>query len=268
MTQETMSEPANTGKNYGVLYITAGKRYIDAAIRSAHTVRQHSPSLKIHLFANWREYGYDFDKNIYPFTSIGEIDHPHRRSKVDFLPLTPFERTLYLDSDTAIVEDITGMFDLLDRFDIALCHGMRRNFPARLATWNIEISKAFPQYNGGVILYRGTPEVIRFMESWRDAYYANLDRFQMDQRTLRELLWLSDLRMAVLPPEYNVRYIKYHYLWSKQEATSKILHLQKFHITRGEKILRWLDPKLGGLITKLGMFKKLDERARMHRRKP
>ena len=106
------------------------------------------------------------------------------------------------------------------------------------------------------------------MESWRDAYYANLDRFQMDQRTLRELLWLSDLRMAVLPPEYNVRYIKYHYLWSKQEATSKILHLQKFHITRAEKILRWLDPKLGGLITKLGLFKKQDERARMHRRKP
>lgn len=254
-------------KKQGVLFITAGKRYIDSAIRSAHTIRKHSPELGIHLYANWDEYTFDFANNPYPFDSVSQIDNPHRRSKIDFLPETPFEKTLYLDSDTAITADITEMFDLLDRFDLAICHAMRRNFPLRLMKWNLDLPLAFPQFNGGVILYRTTPNVLDFMRKWRDAYYENIETFQQDQRTLRELLWLSDLRMTVLPPEYNVRYIKYHYLWSKTEAESKIFHLQKFHITWHEKLLRGWDKKLGGIFSKLGIFTQPDEKARMRRRK-
>ena len=77
-------------------------------------------------------------------------------------------------------------------------------------------------------MYRNTQEVIQFLEDW--SHYFKEAGFEQDQMTLRELLWLSDLRMATLPPEYNVRYIKYHYLWSKSEATTKIFHLQRFHI--------------------------------------
>jgi hypothetical protein len=34
-----------------------------------------------------------------PFTSVEAIDHPHRRSKVDYLSRTPLDRTSYLDTN-------------------------------------------------------------------------------------------------------------------------------------------------------------------------
>ncbi|HET6845203.1 MAG TPA: hypothetical protein VFH29_00120 [Anaerolineales bacterium] len=213
----------------GVLYIASGEKYIRAAMRSARSLGHHCPDLPTHLYADWKNYaGFDFERDPSPFTSVGMIQSPHRRSKLDYLTQSPFARTLYLDSDTLIAADIRGMFSLLDRFDLALAHAHRRNDRPHLAPWRTELPAAFPQYNGGVVLYRSTPEVVRFLSSWRDAFTAA--GFLQDQISLRELLWLSDLRIATLPPEYNVRYIKYRWIWSRSEATPQIYHLRRLHV--------------------------------------
>lgn len=213
----------------GVLYIASGEKYIRAAMRSALSVRRHCPDLLIHLYADWTGHpGFDFGRDPSPFTSVGTIEAPHRRSKVDYLPRTPFDRTLYLDTDTRLNADIRGMFQVLDRFDLALAQSHKRGDMPQLAKWRIEVPQAFPQSNAGVMLYRRTPEVIRFLEDWRDSFHAA--GFDKDQRTLRELLWLSDLRIAALPPEYNVRYLKYHLAWSSNEAVTKIFHLRTYHL--------------------------------------
>ncbi len=161
------------------------------------------------------------------FDEIDPISEPHRRSKLDYLPRTPFEWTLYLDSDTLVTADVRGAFRLLERFDLALCHAHWRNNPSFSAAWKTELPAAFPQFNSGVILYRRSPQVLALLEDWRREY--RLAGFQEDQRTLRELLWDSDLRIATLPPEYNVRFLKYPILWSRVEARTKILHLQLYH---------------------------------------
>jgi hypothetical protein len=222
----------------GILYIASGAKYIRAAIRSARTVQQYCPGLHIHLYSDWPRYDFRFDTSPFPFTSVGAIDGPHRRSKVDYLPRTPFDRTLYLDTDTALNADIRGVFRLLDRFDIALNHAHRRNTQARLKPWRLDLPSAFPQYNGGVILFRRTPAVIGFLDQWREHFHEA--GFQQDQMTLRELLWLSDLRMATLPPEYNVRFVKYHFLWAKDEAATKIFHLRRYHEGPFWFVKKWL----------------------------
>ncbi len=99
------------------------------------------------------------------------------------------------------------MFGILERFDIALAHGHQRHGTRQEIVWRQPIPQGFPQLNGGVILYRTSDDVKAFLESWREAYHTA--GFKWDQITLRELLWLSDLRLYVLPPEYNVRYKKY-----------------------------------------------------------
>ena len=208
----------------GVLYIAAGKQFIRAAIRSAASVRKHSPDLPIHLFANWRAWSYDFATDPAPFTSVGEIDAPHYRSKVDYSIHTPFERTLYLDADTRLVSDIRPVFDLLDRFDLALAHAPNR--VTRLTTWRTPLPRAFPQFNAGVFLYKNTPAVMALLQAWVESFHSA--GFRSDQVTLRELLWLSDLRIATLPPEYNLRYGKYRWLWGRREARPVILHLTRF----------------------------------------
>ncbi len=184
--------------------------------------------MSIHLFSDQKNYkDISFENGLSPFTSTGDINSPHRRSKVDYLPLTPFDQTLYLDTDTQVNADIREMFRILEQFDIALNHAHRRSSLYPPPTWRLDLPQAFPQYNSGVVLFNNTRNVLDFIEEWKVRYHEA--GFRQDQITLRELLWLSDLRIATLPPEYNVRYIKYHYLWSKSEAATKIFHLQRLN---------------------------------------
>ncbi len=233
----------------GILYIATGKKYIKAAVNSAKSVLRFCPQIPTHLFANWKECGFNFEKSPYPFASVDVVANPHRRSKIDYLTSTPFERTLYLDTDTAVNTDVQDLFRILDRFDVALCHAHRRNEFVRTRNWRLDLPNAFPQYNSGVFLFRKMPEVILFLESWKESFKEA--GFPQDQVTLRELLWSSDLRLATLPPEYNVRFMKYTFLWNKSEATPKIYHLRRFHDGRlwffkawGKKLLRPLVKKL------------------------
>lgn len=222
----------------GILYIATGSKYIKAAIHSAQSARKFCPGLPIHLYANYRDYDFQFDQSPHPFTSVGEVKNPHRRSKVDYIAQTPFERTLYLDTDTELNADISQVFKILDRFDLAACHTPHRNSSKGKQIWHFEIPDAFPEFNSGVFLYKKSPAVLKFLEDWKTGFHDA--GFMKDQVTLRELLWASDLRIATLPPEYNIRYMKYHYIWEKKEATSKIFHLRRFHHGRFSKITRLL----------------------------
>jgi hypothetical protein len=251
-----MSKPPNSG----VLYIAAGEKYIRAAIHSARSVRKYCPELPIHLFADWQNYAFRFDQSPDPFTSINTIQNPHRRSKVDYLAQSPYEKTLYLDSDTALNANISDMFMILDRFDIAMCHAHWRRSSVTTRTWQKELPEAFPQFNTGVILYKRSIKTLDFFQAWRDNFIAA--GLPQDQITLRETLYLSELRIATLPPEYNVRFLKYHLLWSKSEAQTKIFHLQMYHDGPfwffknwskiiGRKILSWFGSNPGDLKRKI-----------------
>lgn len=208
-----------------MLYVATGRKYIQAAIRSAETVRQYAPGLPIHLYADWPQHGFTFDVSASPFTTVAPIDHPHPRSKVDYLAKTPFGRTLYLDTDTALTDDVRDVFALLDRFDMAMAHAHRRDRGHE--RFRTTVPPAYPQFNSGVMLFRRSPKVLALFEEWSRAYKAAGVR--QDQPTLREILWECDLRVATLAPEYNVRFLKYHLLWYPNEARTRILHHPRFH---------------------------------------
>ena len=213
---------------FGILYITYGKKYVEAALRSAWTARAKNPDVPIHLFvdAPSRD-ALGLAKDPGPFTSIGIIENPHRRSKVDCMSKTPYERTLYLDSDTSVAQNISEIFGVLERFDLAAVHAMHRNSSMGNEHWKEQLPRAFPQFNTGVILYRNSPAVLAMLEQWGKAFAESGHRH--DQPTFRELVWQSDIRSIALPPEYNVRYIKYKYIWSQAEAVPMIYHLKEYH---------------------------------------
>jgi len=206
----------------GVLYICTLPSFTAAGVESARSVRKHSPDLLIDIYTDSPEVLPDglFDR-------VNPISDPHRRSKVDYMNKTRFQRTLYLDTDTRVVSDILEMFELLDRFDMALAHAHARNRKFVSETWRNAIPCSFPQLNSGVMLYRRTPEVQQLLSDWQQAYHSA--GFKKDQTTLRELLWLSDLRLHVLPPEYNIRYPKYLKVWAEKEAVPRIQHFATYH---------------------------------------
>lgn len=212
----------------GVVFIASGAAYIRDACDAARSVRESNPRLAVDLFC---------DSSVAVpeglFERVHPIENPHRRSKVDCLPKSRFDRTLYLDSDTRVVADLTSLFKVLDRFDFAAAHAHARNRSQTNTVWRHEIPDAFPQLNGGVLLFRKCNVVQRLLEDWA-ASFSDAG-FAKDQVTLRELVWLSDVRLFVLPPEYNIRYPKYLKVWDEDEVQPKILHFKTFGSSRGAK---------------------------------
>jgi len=210
----------------GILYIATGQKYARAALRSAASVARVADGLPCHLFTD--EVGLRLAEALsLPNTTSGLIESPHRRSKIDYLKASPFEKTLYLDSDTLVVGEIRDTFTLLDRFDLALAHAHARNRMATNARWRTGVPRSFPQFNGGVIAYRKCGNVEEFLDAWQHAYHTA--GFRKDQVTLRELLWESELAIATLPPEYNIRYVRQLIAWRRKEAVPRVLHLAALH---------------------------------------
>ena len=107
-------------KSRGVLYIASGYEHIKAALLSAQSVRDTNPNLPIHLFADYQQQNIQLDAEPGPLTSWENISDPHRRSKVDYISRTPFEQTMYLDTDTRVLCDLEDVFCLLENFDVAM----------------------------------------------------------------------------------------------------------------------------------------------------
>lgn len=207
----------------GVVYVATGEGYVEAARLSALSLRRDNPELPVVLFSD-RPIEARGEAN--PFSAVHPVPNPHRRSKVDYMSHSPFERTLYLDADIRVFADLSEIFGLLDRFDVALAHAHARNRRGTNTRWRVAVPRAFPQFNSGVFAWRRSETTDAFLRDWHDAFHTS--GFRKDQVTLRELLWLSELRIATLPPEYNVRYPKYLWVWRRDEARPKILHMSWF----------------------------------------
>lgn len=206
----------------GAIYVATGGDYLDLTLDAAASLRAAAPGLAIDLFTDMPEAA----ERAGLFDRVHLIANPHPRSKLDCLPRSRFARTLFLDSDTRVLRDITEAFDLLERFDLALAHDVRRTMPLVREGWREVTPYAFPQHNSGVMFYRRSPAMHAFLEAWRTAYAAcGVGR---DQVTLKDLLWSSDLRFYVLPPEFNLRRVTELDAWEPLDALPSILHSHIF----------------------------------------
>jgi Nucleotide-diphospho-sugar transferase len=215
-----------TPEGRGVIYVATGAAHVEAARQSAASVRASNPGLTLALFT-------DATGGLPEFDRIETVADPHMRSKVDTLWRTPFAETLYLDTDTRVAGDLAPAFRLLERFDLAAAHVPRWYLPGYRRQWRHEVPTAFPQHDGGVIFFRCVPKVIAFLKEWQAAYHAA--GFEADQVTFRDLLWSSDLRLAVLPAEYNTRRVRPFAGWLSDRPDPVVLHLRRFHPTKRSK---------------------------------
>lgn len=178
-------------KSIGVIYVATGDKYIAEACNSASSLKKQMPDIKITLFTD-----HNFD-NVH-FENIIIIPQPHYnyRDKIVYMSQSPYDYTLFLDTDTYICNDFREIFTLLDRFDIAVAYT-----PQRAGKFK-DVPESFQMMNTGVILYRKTPEIIEFFNEWLKLH-KNKDP---DQPTFREAIYKSLLRLAILTPEYNYRF--------------------------------------------------------------
>ena len=247
----------------GVIFATTGKNYTELAERAAQSVRDSCPGLDIDLFT-------DQPADMPVFNRIHHLEDPWHRSKMDAMISSRFDKTLYLDADLLVIADIRDLFEVLDRFDMAMAHDPIRNGERCHTIWRKPLPNAVPQFNGGVVAFRHSPEVIDLIRSWSKVVREN--DFQKDQPVLRELVWDSNLRIATLPQEYNLMRFKDLHLWRTHHSAPRIIHSPQFHkhFTKNKTRLDTVEDLLGPVIaSKLPVLLSADRSlARMAGREP
>ncbi|HEV7806286.1 MAG TPA: hypothetical protein VGO80_10725 [Solirubrobacteraceae bacterium] len=199
----------------GILYVATGERHQEETRRSASSFKVTMPDVPVAIFTDdppaARAAGC--------FDIVRELSDC-RHSYVDKLrPLvdSPFERTLFLDTDTYSAAPCYEVFDLLDRFDLAIAHApLRAHFHHPLSC-----PISFPELNTGVIAYRNTRAFRALVANWIEIFASQPD-LEYDQPAFREALYVSDLRFAVLTSEYNLRACFPYFLGGNVEV--KIIH--------------------------------------------
>lgn len=194
----------NTKKpTQGVLYIATGETYIQEAIHSAKSVKKNNPDLSITVITNKPVQADPLDK------VIVDSDMGHRYGVLE-PGISPYDQTLFLDSDTYVCENLSGIFDLLNEFDLAVTHSPGRpELDNRHNHFlNGKIPDSFPLYNSGVIIYNDNKQVGDTFKTWSQLYnqYKNQEGIEMNQPSFRAALYMSDADIVTLHDEYNCRF--------------------------------------------------------------
>ena len=193
----------------GVVYVATGKRYVEEAIASAVSCREHMPQLPIHLFT-------DVPTEHKAFSSVKVISNVMHNAADKILPLidSSFAQTIFLDTDTQICGEFFELFELLDRFDLAVTHAPWRSaYPTsrRLVPpeEQCRIPASFPEFNTGLIAFRKSTVTEQLFRDWHMRHMCSVKRGEKpphDQPAFRAAMYESACRFFVLTPEYNCRF--------------------------------------------------------------
>ena len=195
----------------GVIYVATGPAYVAEALVSAASVKRHMPDLPITLYTDRSVTSPHVDE-------VVRFDADGYFSRIPRLASSPYERRLFLDSDTYVcARELTHRLTCWTAFDIAVAHA-----PLRAIYEVAGVPDGFPEYNAGVILFRPSPKVQAVFAAWAAnvrrisgagpaagvRWVCPVDRriWSHDQGALRQALYGSNLRIATLPPEYNCRF--------------------------------------------------------------
>ena len=111
---------------------------------------------------------------------------------------SPYERTLFLDSDTYFVDNCRPLFRLLDYYELCLPKTGEYGNPYRKGGREVF---GYSSYNSGVILFRKSASTETLFTEWWEAFETG--DFWGDQRALTYVLLESDVTPYVLPNNLN-----------------------------------------------------------------
>lgn len=225
---------------FGFVYVATGDKYRQEAAASAATLRTTTPQARICLVTD-RATGPVFWDDLIVF------DRPRFtfRDKLE-MRRCPYERFVFLDTDTVVTDDLNCLDAMLGRFDF-IGHQLFEGHDIVLP----EIPDAFPEFNSGVLGFRRGPVAEKLFDRWEanfarffaentsEAYhYSNVS----DQKSLRVSLWESDARIGVLGPEYN--FVPHHVNFAC--ASVRILHTRQ--AAAGSELISRLNQRLSNRV--------------------
>jgi hypothetical protein len=214
----------------GILYIAYGENFIKEALLSAQSVKQAMPDIDITMFA-------DRDVESPHIDNLKIITVSHLRSKIDYMDESPYDYTVFLDTDTIVDHDISDMFEMLDVFDVVICHDLarkRKKYTTTIPEYGAA-PYAFSEVNTGVMGYKKSVQANRLFARWKEYFYRYFHISPWDQPSFRASLWegcKEGLKLYILPVEYNIRskanrekQRKFHHEFGDDHLKPRIYHM-------------------------------------------
>src|SRR5690349_16706482 len=130
----------------GALFVATGEKHYKEAISSVQSLKKQMPALNIVL---WTEQERKDSSNLFSKIYILKKIEYSFADKIAPLLCSPFEKTIFLDTDTHICQPLYDLFELLDHWDFAAAHA-----PMRITWPQPDIPDSFPEVNSGVIAWR------------------------------------------------------------------------------------------------------------------
>ena len=179
----------------GLIYVAWGDFFVQEAAKSALSAKRHGGYSCVLVTDGDQE-------NIEPFDFV--INTPFQKSYRDKIKMqmSPFEKTIFLDSDTFVADSLDPLFQLLDRFDVffqAATGGIHYTIEGVPVT-------AFPEPSAGIIGFRKSEAVEQFFDCWTTSYdqmAAALGNGAWDQRSMRQALWETDVRITYIQHDWQ-----------------------------------------------------------------
>lgn len=220
----------------GMLYIATSEPYLGEAAQSARSVREHHPDMPITLAA---PAGIDPPAVFDGVVSIDDPEHGFGASTLTPTPAhLPYDRTLFLDTDTYVTGSLDPVFELLESHDLAAVQDPTRTGTAG-HSHDHDVPETFPQYNTGVLAYRECDAVRDLFARWNDLYRSVEGvKNDLNQPTFRMALYESNVRLATMPPEYNFRIGVYANSVLYACGPVRILHGRSMHWDRPDAAAR------------------------------
>ncbi len=156
-----------TSMKRGIIYLASGGRsYLGELLTSFHSLRRYEPDLPVTVFSRFEVPKGLAHCDARPITSV---EHP-LKLKVLTLKESPYEETLFLDTDTTVRGPLQPVFGQLGSHDFAAANSHE-------ADWSVQpprfVALVKPRdYNTGVLLYRKSEPMLRFLGKWEAAVMA------------------------------------------------------------------------------------------------
>ena len=206
--------------DFGIVFAATGTTYRNLARRAARNVRQVMPDIAIDLYTDE-----PLDDPV--FSKVVLLEYTDHRPKMEALRRSRFRRTLYLDCDIIVLTDIIEVFEVLEKADLVGVHATFGNAPTVHQVVRQRVPHAYRHLNSGVLGIRKSQKTDAFLRQWEGDFQSL--KLEKDQSLMRELLYDSDLRVIVLPHEYNVMHMDYIRSATKLSMAPRLLHLRVLH---------------------------------------
>ena len=179
----------------GILYIASGEKYIQESHHAARRA-QKVTDLPISIVAD-RE----IEEELYDDVIIDDNPDYGVSDKARNLLKSPYDKTIYMDSDTFVIDNISDLYDCLNHGPLAVALDPHEG-SLYSGEYEIdqEIPKSFPEYQTGVIVYRQTPPVNEFINDWISRHRSPNSP---DQLSFRNTLYTHNINISIFPSRYN-----------------------------------------------------------------